>query len=202
MSRVRVAPGTRRSPKTTGLPPVSRSRPGRPRARRAAASHSPVARTRADSWLTEFRRTNSTSPSTIARRRDARCRSNVAQLVIVTAAVYPNVRSARQIVERRQHVHAHHVKELLDLHVLIGLRHAARKGSVHERGNAALAPDAGVRATETPGRGGVGAAGGPCGRAGGAPLLAGRVADTWRAVVGLLGRGPRVARPDLTDPPP
>src|SRR6266851_8882657 len=124
MSRVRVAPGTRRSPKTTGLPPVSRSRPWRPRARRAAASHSPVARTRADSWLTEFRRTNSTSPSTIARRRDVRCRSNVAQLVIVTAAVYPNVRSARQIVERRQDVHAHHVKELLDLHVLIGLRHA------------------------------------------------------------------------------
>src|SRR5205085_4762062 len=79
MSSVRAAPGTRRSPKTMGLPAVSWIRPSRPRARRAAASHSAVRRTAAGSWLTELRRTNSTSPSTMARRRDASRRSNAAQ---------------------------------------------------------------------------------------------------------------------------
>jgi hypothetical protein len=47
--------------------------------------------TPADSWLTELKRTNSTSPWTIARRRDASCRSNAVQSVIVTAAFYPNL---------------------------------------------------------------------------------------------------------------
>src|SRR5262249_47938428 len=86
MSTVRVAPGTRRSPNTAGLPPVSSTRPSRPRARSVAASHSPVARTFAGAWLTDSSRRNSMNPSTMSRRRDASRWSNALQSRLMASA--------------------------------------------------------------------------------------------------------------------
>ena len=72
MRTVRRAPGTRRSPNTAGLPPVSSTRGSRPRLAIRRASHSPQARTRAGSWLTLSCLRKSMKPSTCSRRRDSR----------------------------------------------------------------------------------------------------------------------------------
>src|SRR5207249_4203280 len=67
-------------------------------------------------------------------------------------------RSPREVVEGRQNVHPDDVQILLDLHVLVGLGHAAGERAVDEPGDAALAPEPRVGASKTDDGSGVGPA--------------------------------------------
>src|SRR5829696_1775000 len=58
-----------------------------------------------------------------------------------------------EIIECREHVRAHHVQVVLDRAGLVLLAHAARKGPVDIRRNAALAPQPRIRTAEADDRG-------------------------------------------------
>src|SRR5262249_4893830 len=96
-------------------------------------------------------------------------------------------------------MHTHDVQVLLDLDVLIGLGHAAWKGTMHEGGDAALTPQTRVGATQTHNGGWLWPAESPSVGTQDAHHLVVGIADARGAVVQLFHRRLGIACQDLVD---